>query len=230
MTSTQESVARPGRPKAAPDDPAAVVRGLGDEAIRQLLADLADHADRKMRRLSWRGVRFVCGANAPGGCGAEDVVQTAVHRYLCGDRNWNRERYPALADFLKSVIDSIVSQLVNQAENKVSSPFPQVSRQNGHVTAWDAPDPKASVLATVVDRELAARANDAIQLVLAGDEEARKVWGCITAGITKPREIAEMEDLDVKRVNNVKKRLRAKLDRVDREADAANRGPKGARP
>ena len=214
-----------------PDDPVAVIQALGDDTTRQLLAKLTDYAGWKMRRVSWRGVRFKRDPNAPGGCDAEDIVQMAVSRYLQGERNWNREACPTLLDFFRSVIDSIVSQLVNRPENKRSSPYPQASLDEGRAVPWDAPDLRAaSPLSAVMDRDQAKAMDVAIKSVLANDPDAMKVWGCVAAGITKPQEIAELEDMDVKRVNNVKKRLNNKLEQVRRDFDRADRGSKGVRP
>src|SRR3990172_10704706 len=42
----------------------------------------------------------------------EDIVFESITDIYIGDRNWNIDKYPSLVDFLKSVIDSKVSNLV----------------------------------------------------------------------------------------------------------------------
>lgn len=80
----------------------------------ELMTSLGAHALCKLRGLDWRGRR---GGAVPGGVDAQDVVQTAFERMLSGRRKWDAAKNPDFTQFLLSVIDSIVSDLVRSPKN-----------------------------------------------------------------------------------------------------------------
>jgi DNA-directed RNA polymerase specialized sigma24 family protein len=80
--------------------------------------ELVIYAQRKCSRLYWRtGGResLPAGYSDP-----EAIAREAVTRLFEGRRPWNHERYPGSnpVSFLKSIIDSLVSDLVRSEEHK----------------------------------------------------------------------------------------------------------------
>lgn len=80
----------------------------------EVISALGAHALCKLRGLDWRGRR---GGAVPGGVDAQDVVQIAFERLLSGSRKWDAAKNPDFKQFILSVIDSIVSDLVRSPKN-----------------------------------------------------------------------------------------------------------------
>lgn len=80
----------------------------------EVMSALGAHALCKLRGLDWRGRR---GGAVPGGVDAQDVVQIAFERLLSGSRKWDAAKNPDFKQFILSVIDSIVSDLVRSPKN-----------------------------------------------------------------------------------------------------------------
>jgi DNA-directed RNA polymerase specialized sigma24 family protein len=117
-----------------------------------------------------------------------------------GYREWNKEKFPNLLDFLQTIINSLISHL-NEHHNK----FPndelddQLSSEN--------PDPEKLVLQKDYQEKLYNRIYQEVE----GDDEMETVILSYEEEITTPRDIATRTGLDVTQVNNTLKRLRRKL-------------------
>ena len=94
---------------------------LADISDRQwtvIMNRLTLHADNKLRRLIWRGVPGLRGGIPAGGIRAEDLAAEAIVDLLEGRRVWNATRDPDLLNWLRDVVDSKVSHLVECKENR----------------------------------------------------------------------------------------------------------------
>lgn len=135
-------------------------------------------------------------------------------------RNWNRERYPTLAEFLISIIDSILSHAVER-----HSRYKYVSRDEQDegfssssgieveevLYADDLTRPRTpEEFADLSERCAALRVflDDLAQK----DEEVGLVLMAIEDGAEKAKDQAVATGMDVETVYNVRKRLKRKLD------------------
>jgi DNA-directed RNA polymerase specialized sigma24 family protein len=72
-----------------------------------------------------------------GGLDAEDLVHTAVERFLAGERRWNPARV-SLLDFLAGVIRSLASAEADKARRR--GPHAPLREAQSTVNDWDSPD------------------------------------------------------------------------------------------
>lgn len=97
---------------------------MGEGELTELVKRLTYHADCKLMRLRWRGLTIRSGGAVPGGVEATDLAAQAIVDVIEGTRKWDPVKDPDLLRFLKGVVDSKVSNLVNSAENKASRRVP----------------------------------------------------------------------------------------------------------
>lgn len=173
-----------------------------EEQLSAIYPRLVEHAISKARRL-----RSVRGGQLPNGHRAEDAVQIAVTKAWDGERTWNARAYPELIDFLASVVDSVISNLVSQAEHKHRGDLPP---------DWKTvPDPSVSSLDKLADDECADVLARAIEDVTADDDALRDIMTEFMDG-RPPGEIASELSKDPDDVYNairkVKRRLAKALD------------------
>jgi DNA-directed RNA polymerase specialized sigma24 family protein len=93
-----------------------ILAAISQEQWLAYYHELVIYAERKCKRLYWRaGPR-----DLPGGHTAETVVEEAIKRLFEGKRGWNHERYPGVSPvaFLKGVVDSLISALVESEDHK----------------------------------------------------------------------------------------------------------------
>jgi hypothetical protein len=190
---------------------------LSEEEQKTLLKRLTHHALCKMRYLTWRGA-YVRNANnpvAPGGYGPEDFAVDAITKLLDGRRVWNREVHQTLEAALKATIDSDISHLVESVDNINGRPLAGPTSKSETARAYDVPGTEPNPLKVVIDRDLQDRYHTAAMKELDGDGFLQQLFECLEAEITAPAEIAIMLDKTVDDVNNGKKRLRRKLEKLD---------------
>ena len=180
----------------------------------RLLKRLTHHALCKMRRLTWRGAYVARGGSVPGGYEPEDFALDAFQKALDG-RTWNRVAYPTLERFLRSIIDSDISHLVNSVDNAQGRRLSPPSGNDETVKAYDVPGTEGDPLQIVVDRDWQESFHAEAMKELDGDEFLIELLKCLDAEITEPSELAVLMGKTVDEINNGKKRLRRKLDRLD---------------
>ena len=196
----------------------------------QLLDRLTDHALCKMRKLTWRGARIARGGSVPGGYEPYDLALEALADALAGeDRNWNRTKYSTVEAFLRSVVDSKISNLVTLAENRCERRMPEPSGKNGEPVRFDIPGTEKEPLVLLIDRESEQSFHEAAMKELDGDELLTQILECMEAEITKPMEIAEAVSTEEKPVsaddvNNALKRLERRLKKLDTRIKPAKKG------
>lgn len=184
---------------------------LSDDQWTELVERLTLHASCKLLRLYWRGILGSRGGAVPGGVEPADLAAAAIVDVLDGTRAWDPEAHPDLLKFLRGVVDSKVSHLVNEVENRKSRrlapPDAGEEGSSAHGVAGREPDP--TVL--VQDRQAAERFRSLVFKALEGDHLAYEVFECLDAEYTKPSEIADLLGVPVSDVNNAQKRLRRKV-------------------
>lgn len=136
-------------------------------------------------------------------------------------RNWNREKCPDLASFLIGIIRSMTS---HEAEH--GSEFPKESLFNEDGLLKDekilktcnetagALMPKTPE-AELIENENLRILNDELHSISVEEEDLGLVIVCIDYGISKPRHIAEETGFEIKKVNNLLRKLRRKLDKYN---------------
>lgn len=180
---------------------------LSPEAGEELIERLTRHAKFKMAQLRWRGAFIAQGGSAPRGTEPGDLVLESIKRALEGKRKWNHSAYSTLGGFLCSVIDSLVSELVQSTDNRTVRRLPAGSSETLAV-----PD---TTITLEIDIPWQQRFHEAAVKQLNGEPFLLKLLDCMEADITKPSEIAEMLGVPVATVNNEKKRLKNWLAKLD---------------
>ncbi len=177
-----------------------VTRQAINDQFDGIYKGLVDHAVTKAARLP-----SVRGGELPVGHRAEDAVQTAVERVWNGTRRWNRERYPRLVDFLTSVVDSVISDLVRGEEHKRRGGLPP-----GDPTA---PDPSLSALDRVASDECHEALVQAVEDATADDPMLRQTLTMLLEGST-PGEIARELRIDRTEVYNALRKVKRRLSKT----------------
>ncbi|MGO9177072.1 MAG: hypothetical protein ACLQED_13180 [Desulfobaccales bacterium] len=142
----------------------------------------------------------------------EDLIQEAISlAYGIGPndtyRNWNKEVYPDLTGFLRSVIKSIVSHK-KEHHGKFKSETSSLDDALGdkELTSLSPENPEE----LVTEGHCLMSLKEVIYERVKGDEEIGMVLLCLEEGISKPQHIAEEIGYDINRVNNALRRLRNK--------------------
>jgi DNA-directed RNA polymerase specialized sigma24 family protein len=187
----------------------AAIQDLSDDDLLKLLKRLTLHADRKLARLRWRGVQ---GGPPPGGVRAEDIASDAITAVIAGTRGWDQTSQPDLLKYLRSVVDSMISKLVNSLDNRRTRRLGPPGGSDESSSAYEAGGREPDPAELASSREAAEAFRAPIVEALKGDDVAYQVFECLEADITKPADIAAYLGLPVAEVNNAQKRLRRKVD------------------
>jgi hypothetical protein len=186
----------------------ATIPSLSDEEWGELLERLTLYAAYKMIRLYWRGVRGSRGGKTPGGLEPQDLAAEAVLSVIDGTRTWNHDVAPDLLGFLRGVVDSKISHLVESLENRVTrraNPSGCGSANPGTIETGIDP------VEVSADAEYQERFRRLVTKAISGDKLVFKVFECLQAEITKPADMAVVLDVEVQQINNAQKRLRRKV-------------------
>jgi DNA-directed RNA polymerase specialized sigma24 family protein len=141
----------------------------------------------------WRGERR---GQVPGGRTAHDAVQTAVEKFLGGERRWNRGK--SAFENLWGAVSSEISNWATSAENRTTS------RTDGEKVVLlrnSEPTPEDQVL-------WQSERDRLIRHLGARDAEAGRMAELMLAQGLKGPELAQVMGLEQHRTDAVKKRLR----------------------
>lgn len=161
---------------------------------------------------------------------AEELVHEAITMAYGkgskgGYRNWDKTKCPDLVDFLKGIIKSITSHMLEHAVA-----FPEESLFNED---WSPKDnkiyksesnleliqkPKTPEEELIISENI-KRINDEMDKISAEDEELGLLLLCFEEGFIKTRHIAKQLNCDPKKVNNMLRRLRYRLKDFDLESN-----------
>lgn len=146
----------------------------------------------------------------------EELVNEACSRVFDGSRKWDYQRYPDLGTHLAYIIRSIAShergQYIRRRATSLSEPDSEKLRaveMDAVLSPW-APRSANPEQSAILQEQLATMHEQLTELS-AEDGEVELVFMCFQDGITKPREIAEVLEWEVSKVNNALKRIRRRL-------------------
>lgn len=188
---------------------------LTDQGRETLLKRLTHHALCEMRRLTWRGASIAKGGVVPGGYEPYDFALDAIEKLLDGTRQWNREDYATLDKFLRSIISSDINHLVESIDNAHGRRLGSLATSDDVAAAYVVHSREPNPLQVVIDREWREQYHASAMKALNGDAFLGELFACLEAEITEPNDIATMLDVSVNEVNNGKKRLRRRLEKLD---------------
>jgi DNA-directed RNA polymerase specialized sigma24 family protein len=174
-------------------------RELDEADWQDVLPYVFKYAVWRAKRYYWLGNNL----NPP-----EELVQEAIARaYGIGEndayRNWNKNKYPKLEDFLISIIDSITSHKVEHALRFKTIP---IGSNEIDATSHEQELLSKDKLSKIVSK---------IKSVMMDDQEALEIFRCFEQGISNPREIAQITGYKKEKVYNIFKRLRRKVNSLD---------------
>lgn len=137
----------------------------------------------------------------------EEFVQDAFKGFLLGNRNWNKERYPELIDFLRSVIDSAIYNYTHSKRNKKETNIKQEAYDS---LAGDIKTPDLDPLEKIISEEDAAILSKEIlsKIREIEDENLELYFMYIQDGYCKPNEVSVEMGIPVDEIYYLSKKLR----------------------
>lgn len=177
---------------------------LTSDIIQRLVA----YALSKLKRRYWRGVYK---GHVPGGVEAKDLVQEACSLLLSAERVWDPEKQPDLYLHLKNIIDSLISHLVNSAENKRSrsaSDIADISQEKDYEDVFskdESEEPPPQI--TQIEENECYEFLWGLREFVEEDPLLQKMVDAYIEGFFEPAELAEYCGAKTKEIYNAKKRL-----------------------
>jgi hypothetical protein len=189
-----------------PADVRGVVDRMSDRDWQSLTLQLGRYAVQKSRRFYWR---TGSSGELPYGEMTESIVSKAYFLWLTGRRRWNPVEYQDLKEFLKGVIDSLLSHSANGYDNRrvekiETSDSDQPNPSAVHV-ARDTPE------SALIDRERATEADEMLAEIVRQLEHDLVVLEIIAAmrnGAVTRRDIVKATGRSPDVIDNGLKRLR----------------------
>ncbi len=191
-----------------------------------MILRLTDHAVKKARWYGWRAGKAA--EMVIGGTGPEDVVLEAISKVFDGDRKWNPSENPDLFQYLKSVVDSLMSHLTKSFDCTNIRRMPQ--SEEGEILgeklkpvdpesdtarhlSRPSPDPE-QILLRKEEEEAERKAFDKLMDSIKGDDDLETVVLCVMDGMMKPAEIAEATGFEIDHVYQLMRKLNRKAAKV----------------
>ncbi len=171
----------------------------------------------KTQRLYWKRADYHALAR---GETAESLVSLTYVKVRTGERAWNRQQYPDLEDFLKSVLDSLISNLVRSVDNRKVEKLPEdPERLDALLKITPITDPAQHMnperqLLAAEARQREEALVEAIEQLIGTDAELRAVWHCIEDGAAKSQAIAEQTGLPIAAVYQLRRKLKSLLTKL----------------
>ncbi|SHJ18577.1 hypothetical protein SAMN02745165_01734 [Malonomonas rubra DSM 5091] len=189
---------------------------LSEHSWDETIPRLAHYALWKLKKRYWLGV---LGGPTPAGIEAKDIVMKSIEKVLNGKRVWDPQGQPDLFLFLKGVVDSEISHLVQGWENThvlrdavLSGRSADEENQTGF---WETvPDPGLDAETEIIDKELERQSEKFFWDFYEYLEETpklQKILESISEGNIKRAEIAKDVGIKVKEFDNLKKQLQRRL-------------------
>jgi len=149
----------------------------------------------------------------PGGVDPSDIAADAILKVLDGTRRYDPSSGIKLMTFLRNVVRSLISHLVEAADTQHRRPMPKVRLGGAEDPVdmepeGDEPDPLENCIKNEILEKLKKVATEEEDTLVA------EILECLDADITKPVEIAEYLNVEVKTINNAQKRLWRKAEKA----------------
>jgi hypothetical protein len=184
---------------------------LTQDQQRQLLDRLTIYTERKYRRLGWcKNGQY----RSPSGQGPDDVAAEAIVRLVEGRRNYDEQKCPDLLVYLRNVVDSIVSHIIESTDFEKTKSMPHVLTEDGEIEEIEIKTGGDDPSLVNMQKDLVEKINTVLQERFAQDNIVLGILECMKAGIGKLSEIAEYLDVKTSDVNNAQKRLRREFDKI----------------
>jgi hypothetical protein len=110
--------------------------------------------------------------------------------------------------FLRSVVDSIISNMLNLVEHRKVQTLPNRANECDQTRVFELEGNELSPVHILINKDIAGKVEDVLMRTFANDSIVCGILACLRAGIIKPSEIAEYLEVKTKDVNNAQKRLR----------------------
>ena len=181
--------------------PKEVRRLLDEHPWQDTVPRLILYAHRKVERLRWMGV---LGGDPPEGWQPDDFVQTVFQKVYSGKRRWNPQEDSDLFNYLRSQLDSEISNRVRSLANRMlrtESTLPED-------IPLDPPD-QATTDQAILSAEQDREANDNFWRFydeLNDEPQLQKVGEAIFQGV-KRAEMAQHLGVTVEQIDALRKRL-----------------------
>lgn len=145
--------------------------------------------------------------------GPEDLASDAITRLLKGRRKWHREKCPDLVFFLCGVMRSIASSRCRGLAEFQFSEYEE--EQSGEVkpAAGACIPAPASPEDQAIAKGIYNEHKRWVSKEFADDEEVRTVVECLDSGYTEPKDIADLTNMPVKKINTVLQRYHRHLEK-----------------
>lgn len=186
---------------------------VAPEDLKEALLRSLDYACKKTMFISLLDCRI----------DSEELVQEAVARaYGVGTgkfdkltyRNWDQSKYPLLEDFLKSIIKSLVDHILKENTGIVFLPTDsddafQSEKLEELIQHYK---PSETAEAVLLKAEKAKELIKLLKKLSNDDEEIGMLLLAADDGYSKAGEQAEATGYDIKKIYNIRKRLKRKLE------------------
>lgn len=179
---------------------------LKSQDWKTIILRLTLHAEYKVNRLYWQTGRD----SLPGGTQTKDFVFEAIRKVYQGERLWDPAKHPDLLTYLKSVVDSLVSHLVESHEHKHRQLVSVEDKDGG----FDPPDQQSP---TAQDELIVSDLWNRLWNKVKGDEDTELVLACIEEEMSKPQDISDELQIPIRRVNVAKNKIRIALRHIQKE-------------
>ena len=200
------------------------IRSLSREDQERIIFELTRYAAMVARIKAW----WLPGRILPEGHDCDDLAYEALNLVLRGRRRWDPEAQPDFLAYLKSVVDSLLSHLLDSEERKrVVHLSPGSDDDEDPLDAIPAPGPAPDAQVILAEEARAdAEVRDAMLESLKDDEE-QLVFLELADG-KKPAQIAESLGIPVQRVYQVKRNILRRLSALTGHTEAGAREVKHA--
>ena len=190
------------------------IQDLTEDQWQELLERLTHYALSKFRKCGWcRSRGNTAEWAAPGGDSPADLAFEAINRVLTGQREYDPASNPDFHDFMKSVVDSLVSHLVEKAVGHQTDRMPvRTDRESGEFMEVEMTGPARDPCDICIGGETVDLVRGIVHADASKDPLVPQLLECLEADIVKPAEVAEYLDVHVKEIYKAQKRLRRKID------------------
>lgn len=177
---------------------------------------LTVHALRKFRKYKWcRGRKDEVEWAAPGGYSPADIAMKAITKALSAERGYNADKYKDFHSYMRSIVDSLMSHLVEEAVSHKTDRMPVIkSEETGELVEFEPEAKDCDPGQIAVSKETVNLIKTIAMAEAPKDPVIKPLVECAEEGISVPRDIAEYTGIDVKQIYVTKKRLGRKLDQA----------------
>jgi len=190
--------------------PPDVLEKLCAQDWKSLFPALVAYAEKRVKRLTWRSGK----GELPGGLEPKDLAKKAIEAVFEGSRKWNPAKDPDIFKYLRGIVNSNVSHLVESAGH-VRRIYQAQTNSDEDGVPLPINDPEAGDSSP--EEELIAK--DLFEYLwreAKGDKAIEAILLCVDDGVVKRSDIAHEFGISVDEVTNAKKRLKRIIDQSDR--------------